>query len=274
MKERFSKWRTRKCHKCLISTTMKFDRIKQNKSNSFIHLLNISLLIFAFTLFSLNIGVSCLEQTDCDDPLLLLSPSSRDEPSERYIDRSLASDNQSLSLLDYSAINFSDDDDIIIEQQTQSSEAKQSAPESDYPTSGSSSSRNLWRRQVFGDGSVELFGPNSLTLDYDSYRLPVANFDTPTPEAYTRRFTSASDISSPSLSASASATASSSASTLPNSQISASLKDSSGQYQQKSGPQFIKEPPSFIHYLNSSDLVIPCSASGNPQPTIVSRYFV
>lgn len=42
------------------------------------------------------------------------------------------------------------------------------------------------------------------------------------------------------------------------------------QPQQKSGPQFIKEPPSFIHYLNSSDLVIPCAASGNPTPTIVS----
>lgn len=38
----------------------------------------------------------------------------------------------------------------------------------------------------------------------------------------------------------------------------------------KMGPQFIKEPPSYINYLNSSDLVIPCSASGNPTPTIVS----
>lgn len=42
------------------------------------------------------------------------------------------------------------------------------------------------------------------------------------------------------------------------------------QQQQKMGPQFSKEPPSLIHYLNSSDLVIPCSAQGNPQPTIVS----
>lgn len=42
------------------------------------------------------------------------------------------------------------------------------------------------------------------------------------------------------------------------------------QQHSKMGPQFIKEPPSFINYLNSSDLVIPCSASGNPAPTIVS----
>lgn len=41
---------------------------------------------------------------------------------------------------------------------------------------------------------------------------------------------------------------------------------------QKAGPQFVKEPPSFIHYLNSSDLVIPCVASGNPAPTIVSVF--
>lgn len=40
--------------------------------------------------------------------------------------------------------------------------------------------------------------------------------------------------------------------------------------QNKVGPQFLREPPSFIHYLNSSDLVIPCAASGNPTPTIVS----
>ena len=39
---------------------------------------------------------------------------------------------------------------------------------------------------------------------------------------------------------------------------------------QKVGPQFIREPPSFIHYLNSTDLVIPCAASGNPAPSIVS----
>lgn len=38
----------------------------------------------------------------------------------------------------------------------------------------------------------------------------------------------------------------------------------------KMGPQFIKEPPSHISYLNSSDLVVPCAASGNPAPTIVS----
>jgi len=38
----------------------------------------------------------------------------------------------------------------------------------------------------------------------------------------------------------------------------------------KAGPQFTREPPSFIHYMNSSDLVIPCAASGNPAPTIVS----
>lgn len=39
---------------------------------------------------------------------------------------------------------------------------------------------------------------------------------------------------------------------------------------QKVGPQFTREPPAFIHYLNSSDLVIPCAASGSPAPTIVS----
>ena len=43
------------------------------------------------------------------------------------------------------------------------------------------------------------------------------------------------------------------------------------QQQQKAGPQFIKEPPGLVHYLNSSDLVLPCAASGNPAPTIVSR---
>lgn len=51
-----------------------------------------------------------------------------------------------------------------------------------------------------------------------------------------------------------------------------SLASEQAQQQQptKVGPQFIKEPPSFIHYLNSSDLVVPCAASGNPAPTIVS----
>lgn len=39
---------------------------------------------------------------------------------------------------------------------------------------------------------------------------------------------------------------------------------------QKMGPQFSREPPSFVYYLNSTDLVIPCSASGNPEPAIVS----
>lgn len=38
----------------------------------------------------------------------------------------------------------------------------------------------------------------------------------------------------------------------------------------KFGPQFVVEPPQYTRYLNSSDLVLPCSASGNPQPTIVS----
>jgi hypothetical protein len=42
------------------------------------------------------------------------------------------------------------------------------------------------------------------------------------------------------------------------------------QNQNKIGPHFVKEPPSFIHYLNSTDLIIPCAASGNPAPTIVS----
>lgn len=41
--------------------------------------------------------------------------------------------------------------------------------------------------------------------------------------------------------------------------------------QLKIGPQFIREPPGYIHYLNSSDLVIPCTASGNPPPTVVSN---
>lgn len=40
---------------------------------------------------------------------------------------------------------------------------------------------------------------------------------------------------------------------------------------QKIGPSFTREPPGFIHYLNSSDLVIGCSASGQPPPSIVSR---
>lgn len=40
--------------------------------------------------------------------------------------------------------------------------------------------------------------------------------------------------------------------------------------QQKVGPSFTREPPAFIHYLNSSDLVIPCAASGQPAPSIVS----
>lgn len=38
----------------------------------------------------------------------------------------------------------------------------------------------------------------------------------------------------------------------------------------KMGPLFSREPPGFIYYLNSSDLVIPCAAIGNPEPTIVS----
>lgn len=69
----------------------------------------------------------------------------------------------------------------------------------------------------------------------------------------------------------------SSSSTLNNEQQQQDLtlqqnQDSSNQMQQKIGPQFVKEPPSFIHYLNSSDLVIPCAASGQPTPTIVSIF--
>lgn len=54
-------------------------------------------------------------------------------------------------------------------------------------------------------------------------------------------------------------------------QVSSSMGNQANiQANQKTGPTFLKEPPSFIYYLNSSDLVIPCVASGNPEPTIVS----
>lgn len=43
-----------------------------------------------------------------------------------------------------------------------------------------------------------------------------------------------------------------------------------GRSEAKMGPQFTREPPSFVRYLNSSELVIPCAASGNPTPSIVS----
>lgn len=51
---------------------------------------------------------------------------------------------------------------------------------------------------------------------------------------------------------------------------SSSSKGSTSLTSQKMGPNFTREPPSHIHYLNSTDLVIPCQASGNPTPTIVS----
>lgn len=265
MMGKFLKQRTRLSQDRFVISTMKLVNIK--KKLSVIYLVNVCLLLVILLAFPMFIKSSeSSEQTDCagggDSSI------SREESSEQYIDQSLATDNQSLSLLDYSAINFSDDD-IIVDQP----EKVVATDRLNFDYSPPSlSSRSLWRRQVLNDGSVELLGPNTLALDYDSYRLPVA-VDLPKSEAYTRRFLTASETSSsssPSLSSSGSS--SSSPSSLPNLQISSSSKDSTSQFQQqqKSGPQFIKEPPSFIHYLNSSDLVIPCSASGNPQPTIVS----
>lgn len=111
-------------------------------------------------------------------------------------------------------------------------------------------------------------------LDYDAYR-PMsdpfgannpANMNQPTEQSYQRRALSTNgDLSS----------GGHSKSLVLNGQTPAGSPDQQQQQQHsKMGPQFIKEPPSYISYLNSTDLVIPCSASGNPAPTIVSSIVV
>lgn len=119
--------------------------------------------------------------------------------------------------------------------------------------------RLLGRRQV-----LEAEGRFESQLDYDAYRPP--DFATPAnslDEELAGFSSSRSRASSEKESNQAAAAA-------PTSASSSSAPTQQQQQQPKSAPQFIKEPPSIIHYLNSSDLVIACSANGNPSPTIVS----
>lgn len=267
MKKKNSSRRSRCRHKCFSSSgSRERTKAKSKTKTQEAKLINLS-RIYLLTLIIIvafacqTKPIKCLEQqTDFGE----FRP-----PNNPFLDpfqssSSANTDNQSsFSSLDYSALNWNggfEDDDLVVEQapDKSSGSGSSSGQFSDFGAVG----RSLWRRQVLSEGSDLAGSSSNLIVDYDSYRslLPL---DTPTPEAYTRRFISGSDSSL------STAQLGSLSATTSNSQIS-SQKDLSLAQQQKSGPQFIKEPPSFIHYLNSSDLVIPCSASGNPQPLIVS----
>lgn len=149
----------------------------------------------------------------------------------------MAADNQSLASLDYSTFDEENPEDSV--------PALLAGP----------APRPLWRRQA------ELEPP-----DYDSYRP--SDFPLATPAALQSDGSAAA--------AAADEAAVYSRRFYPDTSNLQQQRHQQGAKEpavgsQKMGPQFIKEPPSSIHYLNSSDLVIPCSASGAPQPSIVSR---
>lgn len=130
-------------------------------------------------------------------------------------------------------------------------------------SSGLESSRQLTRRQVVvvEAGGVGGSSSSQNSLDYDSYRPVLTLSDQNNnqrqqhfPTLRRQTFPLAEPLKSPLASSS-------------KPQDSPSYLNSNNI---KMGPQFSVEPPSQLHYLNSSDLVIPCAATGNPNPSIVS----
>lgn len=186
-------------------------------------------------------------------------------------------DNQSAFLLDYSA-NLDDDEQLLVN--------------SDPMGQVQAGSRLLWRRQVLMSnddpmldvGQSQLLAGEPLNLDYDPYRpldfsgppkaLHLASQEL-SPDGgvgsldgtYSKRLNRLFIETNPQATTASSSQKHQGINNLIKSN---GEQKQQQQQQQKMGPQFIKEPPSLIHYLNSSDLVIPCSATGNPQPAIVS----
>lgn len=171
------------------------------------------------------------------------------DPSSIWTDDFSISNNQSSLLLPDNQLDYSSFDNLDLFA------ADQAPPQ---VMDVDQSTRSLWRRQV-----SEQLGAGS-SLDYDSYLIrpmqlrlgPESSLDYQ-PQQQQHLYSENQKQDDLSQQQEAAETAPIDFKARPN-------------RLNKLGPQFVREPPSLIHYLNSSELVIPCSASGNPQPTIVS----